>query len=533
MSKEPRVQELITLKTIAETLNQMNEPEPMLNTALEKLLELTGLETGWIYLIEGRKEYSCVADFQLPPGLQYEDKSPMRCGMCWCVDRYCDDRLKNAVNILSCKRLEDATSHGWGDTHGITHHATVPLQVGDRKFGLLNVASPDKEHFNDEELALLQSIAFQISGALERTRLYLAEQKRANLFLRLGEFSRSLGAVTSRGGSPDELAEEIISLIGHHFDWPVSGLIEVKSKELNSESRDFVSRIIQNRHYLEAKSSDLQIVSSLLKYPGLTAGMAAPVVVGTTTVGVILIGDSKKSQIDRVDGQVLEALAEHIAMAVETIELEEHRRELARLEERNRLARDLHDSVSQMLFSLSMTAKGVESLLQGPEPDMALSAVRDMQTLSQNALKEMRALIMQLRPAGLEAGVTSALKAYGESLNLRVTTQLIGVQELPRSVEEVLWRIGQEALNNVSKHSKMSAAEVKLELKADQAILIVSDQGIGILKKRQNATSKSIGLQTMRERAEAVGGTFRLMSKFRKGTTIEVTIPLPAVSRMN
>lgn len=117
---------------------------------------------------------------------------------------------------------------------------------------------------------------------------------------------------------------------------------------------------------------------------------------------MIGIGTSGPAQADR---EVLEALAEHIAASWESLKLAENRRELARMEERNRLARDLHDSVNQILFSLSLTAKGAESMLSGSEQLLpATEALKDIRALSQEALKEMRALIMQIRPAGLEAG---------------------------------------------------------------------------------------------------------------------------------
>lgn len=132
MTEQAGMQEMYTLKTIAETLNTSNDLNLMLDTVLGKLLELTGLTTGWVFLINNQGEYSCIADYSLPPALLHHDKEPMRCGSCWCVNRFRDGRLDNAVNIINCKRLEDAVDHQWGDTRDITHHATVPLRSGRR-----------------------------------------------------------------------------------------------------------------------------------------------------------------------------------------------------------------------------------------------------------------------------------------------------------------------------------------------------------------------------------------------------------------
>ncbi|NBC70863.1 GAF domain-containing protein [Paenibacillus sacheonensis] len=551
---DPHVQELLTLKIIAETLNQSNDLTLMLGTVLEKLLELTGLQAGWIFLTDRRMNYERVADRGLPPGLLHDNKAPMCSGTCWCLDRFWDNRLNNAVNILNCKRLEDAVSRGWGDTQGITHHATVPLRSGDRKFGVLNVASPFKTHFSNEELALLQAVAFQIGSAVDRMRLYAAERRRAELFARLGDYSRSLGMAVSAGTEPGRLSELALRLVGEHFEWPFAALLETTGDELILQAVHAQGRTTLPYARLPLQAANWLREAARARRPAvatpeqaselagrrelrglaparLSIAQAVPIpLAGLAPGSMLVIGNDAMGRAEEpVDNEVLEALAEHIAMAFESARLEEHRRELARLAERNRLARDLHDSVCQMLFSLSMTAKGVESLLKGSQPDAALQSVGDMQALSQSALKEMRALIMQLRPAGLEAGLVTALQVYGEKLKLRVHAEVTDVCELPRHVEEALWRIGQEALNNVSKHAGTADAMVSLRIEARQAVLKIADQGRGIAKKKRPAEgAPSFGMATMRERAEALGGRFALASVYRGGTTVEAAIPLPA-----
>ncbi|BBH22859.1 histidine kinase [Paenibacillus baekrokdamisoli] len=552
MTEDPRVKELFTLKTIAETLNQSNDLPVMLNTVLEKLLELTGLSAGWVYIIDGYLQYECVADYNLPPGLLHKDKLPMRCESCWCMDRYWDRRLNNAVNILHCKRLENAVEYNWGDTNGITHHATVPLGSGDRQFGLLNVAAPGKSHFSEEELALLQAVAFQIGSAIERMRLYTAEQLRAEQFARLGQFSRALGAATGAAMETEALSALIVTLIKEHLDWPFAALIqaspngnyilravhgndrtETPNSRLRFPDKHWIREVSREGHPAAASNEEVAQLSELegirmLLPSSLLAAAAVSIPLVNASGGILLIGyDQADKSSSRENREVIEALAEHVALAIDSSLLERNRRELALVEERNRLARDLHDSVSQMLFSLSMTAKGVESLLADNQQDKALASIRDIQSLSQDAQKEMRTLIMQLRPAGLEAGLLSALQNYGNKLGLQVHTQAAGIRELPRPVVEALWRIGQEALNNVLKHAGTSEAAVTLVLNSMTAVLRISDKGIGITKKqRLAAASISLGLATMKERTEALGGQFTLTSKYRNGTTIEVFIPL-------
>lgn len=554
VTNEPHVRELITLKTIAETLNQSNDLAMMLDTVVDKLLEVTGLTTGWIFLAEETADFEYAAGCNLPPALLHDDKRPMRRGSCWCLDRFWDGRLKNAVNIMNCKRLDDAEACCLGDTNGITHHATVPLRAGSRRYGVLNVAAPGKEHFTDEELALLQGVAFQIGGAVERMRLHAMELRRADLFTKLGEFTRALSVEVSAGAAPGRLMDRAVELIGAHFDWQAAGIFEVLGDDLvlrtvhagGKEFSPFIHLPIADAAAFgkaargeRFRGNKVKRAEKLLSRPELeavfppfrSASAASVSQGGGAAAALLLIVHNKIMECERIEEEVLEAVAEHIAVALESARLEENRRELARMDERNRLARDLHDSVSQMLFSLSMTAKGVESLLAGNELDSARSAVRDMQSLSKNALKEMRALIMQLRPAGLEDGLVQALKEYCRKLDLCITVRKTGLGELPRAVEEALWRIGQEALNNVSKHAGTAKVEVSLMLRGGEAVLRVADEGRGFGKRGAAAGMGSIGLSTMRERAEALGGTLTISSAVGKGTTVVAAVPLPSVAK--
>lgn len=551
MSEEVGMQEMVTLKTIAETLNTSNDLNLMLDTVVGKLLELTGLTAGWMFLINERGDYACVSDYNLPPALLRKDKEPMRTGTCWCVNRFKDGQLNHAVNIINCKRLEDAVEFQWGDTHDITHHATVPLRSGEKMLGLLNVAAPAKEHFSDSELALLQGVAYQIGSAVERMRLYRAEQRRADLYAKLGEFSTALGLVVNECSNSDAFSLKVVQLLGQHYDWPFATIIQQKngmfvlqaacaddkvrtlsSTPLSSEVTSHINHVINSHRATSLSAIEIAEIFTLCKpdqaMNSIAVGIAAPLpyhTPGETGILVIGIGTAGPAQADR---EVLEALAEHIAASWESLKLVENRRELARLEERNRLARDLHDSVNQILFSLSLTAKGAESMLTGSEQlHPAAEAMKDIRALSQEALKEMRALIMQLRPAGLEAGLLHALQEYGTSQGLQVVMNRTGMRSLPRNIEEALWRIGQEALNNVRKHADVPSAEVTLKLSNHEVVFTVTDQGKGGANRPKASSGSSLGLSIMKERAQSLGGSLEIVSSSRKGTTVTAVIPLP------
>lgn len=545
MNNISHIQELTTLKTIAETLNQSNCMTTMLDAVLEKLLDLTGLHFGWIFLMDDNNEFKLEADRNLPPALLQNDKLLAKCSSCWCVDKYFENRLTDAVNIMSCRRLGNAKARGYGETCGYTHHATVPLRIGDRKFGLLNVGSAGKNHFEYEELALLQAVAFQIGVAVERMRLHQAEQRRAEQFARLGVFSRELHQSVSSGIAHVQLAEIAVELLAKHFDWPAAAILErtggcYQVQAMHAERKmihDYIKLPKNAQCSLErlrklSRSFELSVhdIAGMTPQLGTSSGalLAAPIPPMTGSAErILLVGGSQPAFLSRVESEVLEAVTEHIAAAMELARLEENRRELVRIEERNRLASDLHDSVSQMLFSMTMTAKGAEAFLREQDWESAREAMQDITGLSKDALKEMRSLIMQLRPASLDGGIAAALQDYGKRLGIRVNLLVNGcIRQLPAQIEETIWRIGQETINNVAKHASAEQVDMAFYRHENELVYVAKDNGKGVNLEEIDAAGGSLGLSIMRERVETAGGRLQLTSAPGDGMLIEAILPL-------
>nr|WP_232243150.1 GAF domain-containing sensor histidine kinase [Paenibacillus sp. GSMTC-2017] len=521
----------------------------MLDTVLERLLDVTGLTFGWIFLIEDNREYTFAADRNLPPGLLHNDKSLMQCGSCWCMDQYHDDQLNDAVNIMSCRRLGHAQAANYGDTYGYTHHATVPLSIGDRKFGILNVGAADRNYFTNEELALLQSVALQIGVAVERMRLHKMEEQRAVQFTRLGHFSRALNLSISSGLARVQIIERAVELLTTHFEWRGVALLEKVGEHYQLQAlysgevlldnfvrlpqieANWLQQSLTGNNYLELSGALAATLISKWEYTHSTPRIHTVLAVRSTcndtaTESYLLIGCSDPPFLSAVDGEVLNSIAEHIAVAAEHARLEETRRELVRIEERNRLASDLHDSVSQMLFSISMTAKGAGSLLRNSDVAATELAIADMGSMSQEALKEMRSLIMQLRPANLDSGIVHALKNYGKRLGISV--QIEGNDQLKNispTIQETVWRIGQESLNNIAKHAATDRMEMAISILNEELIFVAQDNGCGMNVTESLATD-SLGISIMKERALSLGGRLKLTSALGEGTLIEVSIPL-------
>lgn len=200
-----------------------------------------------------------------------------------------------------------------------------------------------------------------------------------------------MGLAVNECTNSEAFCLKVVRLLGQHYDWPFATIIQQKSgmfvlqaayandtvrtlssTPLSSEVTSHINHVINSHRVTSLSGTEIAEIFTLCKPDQTTnsiaSGIAAPLLYhtpGETGILVIGIGTSGPAQADR---EVLEALAEHIAASWESLKLAENRRELARMEERNRLARDLHDSVNQILFSLSLTAKGAESMLSGSEP---------------------------------------------------------------------------------------------------------------------------------------------------------------------
>lgn len=200
--------------------------------------------------------------------------------------------------------------------------------------------------------------------------------------------------------------------------------------------------------------------------------------------------------------------------------------EKALRDERNRLARDLHDSVSQQLFAISMMMSAVN---EGAPPDMPLKKqLGQVETMAVQAQGEMRALLLHLRPAQLEGkrldeGIQELLTELSLKQSLEISWRLDEVH-LPKGVEDHLFRILQEALSNTLRHGKAQRLEVRLRLIESFAILRIIDDGVGFDPATRKAGS--YGLGSMEERALEIGGTMKIVSLPGKGTQIEVKVPV-------
>jgi signal transduction histidine kinase len=233
------------------------------------------------------------------------------------------------------------------------------------------------------------------------------------------------------------------------------------------------------------------------------------------------------------DAEVAMLFAQQAAVAIENARLYEEVRDKAALEERQRLARELHDSVSQALFGIALNASTADELFEA-QPGEVRGLLKDVLGLAEAALAELQALIFELRPESLEReGLVGALEkqtaAVQARYGLQVHLQAGAEPDLPRPAKEALYRVAQEALHNTAKHARARQVFVVLEVGASDVRLLVSDDGRGFDPHRE--FPGHLGLQSMRERATAVGGTLEIESAPGAGTRLRARIPLSVAEK--
>jgi signal transduction histidine kinase len=214
-------------------------------------------------------------------------------------------------------------------------------------------------------------------------------------------------------------------------------------------------------------------------------------------------------------------------LVAENARLHERARQAAVLEERQRLARELHDSVTQSLYGVSLHAEAASRALTAGDAEPVASNLREIRETTQEALGEMRLLLFELRPPLLEErGLVGALQSRLGAVEARagLVTELHGegAERLEPETEQELYRLAQEALNNVLKHAHARHVAVRLDVSADRAILEVVDDGVGFEPSLRNGGG--FGLPGMRERAERLGGTLQVESEPGGGTRVRMEV---------
>jgi len=264
---------------------------------------------------------------------------------------------------------------------------------------------------------------------------------------------------------------------------------------------------------------------------GMRSWMWVPLAVKDRIIGGIGVGHATLNHFTPHHADLALSVANQAAITMVNAELYEQAQELAVMEERQRLARNLHDAINQSLFSAGLIAE-VLPRVWNQDQDLALSSLEDLRRLTRSAQAEMRALLAELRPSTLiDSDLDELLHLLGNALSGRIDIPVVvtvtGEILLPAEVQIAFYRVCQEAFSNIAKHAKANRVEIILKQEGDMVELHIHDDGIGF--DPDQTFSGHYGLEMMHERAESVGAHLSITSQPGHGTehTVRWTKPSP------
>jgi PAS domain S-box-containing protein len=275
---------------------------------------------------------------------------------------------------------------------------------------------------------------------------------------------------------------------------------------------------------VEDARTDPRVVHQVTGSEGIHSLLAVPIEVGGEVFGVFGINYCAPHAFTGEEVRMLESLAGRAAVAIENARLYEQAQQVAALEERQRLARELHDAVTQTLFAANLMAEALPNVWR-VDVDRAEQALADLRRLTWGALAEMRTLLLELRPAALVGSpLTDLLRQLGDAVSGRsdvlVDVRVVGQRHVPMDVHLVFYRIAQEALNNILKHAEATRVSISLRLTPQGVRLSVVDNGRGFEARR--IPPGRLGLAIMQERAATIGARLRIESQHGGGSRIHV-----------
>ncbi len=265
-------------------------------------------------------------------------------------------------------------------------------------------------------------------------------------------------------------------------------------------------------------------------HPDMSSFLGVPITGPDGVIGAFYLTEKRNGEaFGAEDVEVIQLLAAHAAIAITNARLHERDRELSVVSERNRLALELHDVVSQKLFSLTLTAEAAVTLLDRDQ-DAARAQVLRTQQLAREALDELRSLIFELRPPDLARdGLAGTLRKH---VGVLAQVQPVAIDleiadapaPLPDGREREVLRIAQEALHNALRHAAAERIVVRLEGGGGRVVLTVCDDGVGFDPRDEAVRSRRLGLTSMEERAARLGGRLELASAPGAGTTVRLEV---------
>jgi signal transduction histidine kinase len=452
---------------------------------------------------------------------------------------------------------ETLGSPDWYTLEGLEYirsYLAVPLLVKGDCIGVLAIDRDQPNAFNDEDVNLALTFANQAAVAIENARLFRRQQVYAeDLEARVRDRTRELevlyGITNAAVGQADmdSLLRRSLELSLDAFGCP-AGVIHLSE----GEARELQLAVCCDRHspalaellrrsaaddpgWLEPLLSGAPSIKAAPDLPAewLAAGVevcaVAPLRSLNRTMGVITLLCDRPDCFTRASLPLLTTIADQIGAAVENIDLRRLSRQAAIIEERERLAHDLHDAVTQTIYSASLFAEAARESIQARNLPKARRHVLSVLRMTDQALRELRLLLFELRTETLaRKGLASALQERFQMVEhragIKARVQPSSVKDhLPANLEDTFYRVALEALNNSLRHARATQVEVILTMEGRDIVMTIADDGVGFDQDARNGGG--MGLEGMKKRLARVNGAMTLTSSPGGGTRIIVRAP--------
>ena len=551
---EERTRELSTLLKASSEINSTLDLEPLLIKILDELKAVIDYSGAAIYTLQGDD----LLDLLIYRGPIPQEE--LRRQWFLTQDRAFGEVIRrqapvivadaNADTLLAQAYRELAGTH----VRYVGSWMGIPLIVRQRVIGMLGFDSRRPGYFTTHLANLALAFANQAAVAMDNSRLYLAEQERryeTEQRRRVAESLRDILNIINSNRALDDILDYIVvqasRLLGTGsiaiFALQQGGLVVQTSIGLEDQfikgfkvsiGRGAIGRAVAERRPIIC--DDLDALASAQEdtfRPVIEAWarrfralLVVPMIARDEVYGGMVLYYPDVHLFGDEEVQLVVAVCDQAALAIENARLRAQAAQTAVAAERSRLARDLHDAVTQTLFSASLIAEVLPRLWER-DRDEGLRRLSDLRQLTRGALAEMRTLLFELRPATLvEAELRDLLRQLSDALagraRIPVNLQVDGAPRvLPPDVQIAFYRVAQEALNNIFKHAEATQVDLALIYEPGGLLLTVDDNGRGFDPARI-ANAESFGLNIMRERAEGIGANFGITSEPQGGTCVSL-----------
>ena len=387
----------------------------------------------------------------------------------------------------------------------------APLVEDDEIIGILNVAADVTE-----KVSLQQNLEEHVEERTRELQMLLDVSAVANSSLNLDEaLERTLDLIVALVGA--SRAGVVL------LDEQTGELIPRVLCPLQSVTQDDLAKMLSVCRFVADEGRSMNIVPNPAK--GLfEPGALLPLQIRERKLGVLVIVGSQGTSFSEAQLALFQSIADQLSVAIENARLFEKNEQAAVTAERNRLARDLHDAVTQTLFSSSMIADVLPRIWER-NPEEGRRRLEELRQLTRGALSEMRTLLVELRPAALVD--TDLGDLVGHQVNAFIARTRLAVEynrncsfNPPPEIKDAIYRIAQEALNNIAKHAEASQVKVELNCDPKRVELMIQDDGMGF--DPLSSDHEGLGLKIMQERARNVGAKLEIHSQMQAGVTLQV-----------